>query len=269
MPAPHRQSTAPFSAERVLLGEQTCYRPVRSYVLRQGRLTAAQAQALDRHWAEYGIDYSPVPLDLHQVYGRSAPKILDIGSGMGAVTISLALEHPENDYLAVEVHRPGVGRLIGQAHSANIRNIRIICHDVMDVLEHQLTVRCLDEVYIFFPDPWPKKRHHKRRLIKPGFITLLATRLKTHARIFIATDWRDMAAQILNICDAEPGLTNLAGRGYYSPRPQWRPMTKFEQRGHDLDHQVWDLDYAVDISGLNRPSKEVIAVNSALSRAGR
>lgn len=222
------------------------HRPIRSYVLRQGRITPAQEQAIKQHWQYYGIDYRPELLRLNQIYARSAPKILEIGAGMGENTISLATEHRENDYLAIEVHKPGVGKLIKQAASLDLFNIRIICHDVVEVLTNQIKDATLEVVLIFFPDPWPKKRHHKRRLIQTEFMSLLRPKLQGHGRIFIATDWQDLAEQILSICDREEGLINLAGIGNYAPRPKWRLLTKFEQRGKQLQHKVWDLAYAVN-----------------------
>ena len=221
-------------------------RKVRSYVLREGRLTKGQARALQDHWRDYGIDFSDSLLDLDACFGRTAPKILDIGCGMGETTLALAQRHPDNDYLAVEVHRPGVGGLIRRAAEEDIRNIRIICHDVMEVLRCQVPARSLDEVYIFFPDPWPKKKHHKRRLVSARFLELLLPKLKSHGRLYLATDWEDMAAHLLHTCDSFPGLINLAGTGHYAPRPVWRPQTKFESRGRQLRHAVHDLAYCLD-----------------------
>ncbi|MBI2969709.1 MAG: tRNA (guanosine(46)-N7)-methyltransferase TrmB [Gammaproteobacteria bacterium] len=222
-------------------------RPIRSFVLRQGRLTGGQKRALDKYWDQFGITCSKQPLDLDATFGRHAPRILDIGSGMGDTTAALAQRHPEKDYLAVEVHRPGVGSLIRLAREKGLGNIRIICHDVVEVLRYQLPAACLDEVYVFFPDPWPKKRHHKRRLVNPEFVRLLASRAKSHGRIFLSTDWRELADHMLEVCDREESLFNLAGRGCFAPRPRWRPYTKFERRGFRLRHQCWDLVY-----GLNR-----------------
>jgi len=222
------------------------FRPIKSYVLRQGRLTDAQALALQTHWPEYGIEYNNTLLDLNAVYQRTAPKILDIGSGMGDSIIALAGRHSENDYLAIEVHRPGVGSLIKAAVNQQISNLRVICHDVVDVLRYQLPSRCLDEVYIFFPDPWPKKRHHKRRLLNPEFLDLLVPKLKMNARLFLATDWLELAEHMQQVCDNYAGLTNLAGQGNYSPRPVWRPVTKFEKRGLRLEHAVRDLCYSLN-----------------------
>ncbi len=218
-------------------------RGIRSYVLRQGRLTDAQARALENFWPDYGIDYSADTVNLDAIFHRTAPRILDIGSGMGETLIKLAQTHPENDYLAVEVHRPGVGSLIKVAATLGLDNVRVICHDVIEVLQYQLPDRCLDQVYIFFSDPWPKKRHHKRRLVNTAFLHLLKRKLKMNARIFLATDWSDLAAHMLTVCDQDPELLNIAGAGRFTPRPLWRPVTKFEDRGIKLDHAVWDLCY--------------------------
>ncbi len=218
-------------------------RTIRSYVLRQGRMTDAQVKALDELWPVYGIDPAEKTLDLNTLFNRSAPRILDIGSGMGETLIQLAARHRENDYLAVEVHRPGVGKLLDNAHKQKLTNIRVFNHDVMDVLKYQLPERSLDEAYIFFPDPWPKKRHHKRRLVNPDFLSLLLPKLKAHARLFLATDWEDLAEHMRDVCDANTRLINLAGSGHYAPRAAWRPITKFEQRGLKLGHGVWDLCY--------------------------
>jgi len=214
-------------------------------VLRQGRITPAQERAIEQHWQTFGIDYRAQPLDLDLAFGRTAPKILEIGAGMGENTIALARTRRENDYLVLEVHRPGIGRLIRELVTLRLFNVRVICHDAVDVLMHQIGERSLEQILIFFPDPWPKKRHHKRRLIQPEFISLLSSKLQDHGRIFLATDWQDLAEHMLNTCDAAPELINLAGKGRFSPRPKWRSMTKFEQRGQRLQHQVWDLMYAV------------------------
>jgi len=223
---------------------------IRSFVIR-GRITPAQKEALERHWAGFGIDYSPQPLNLDQIFRRVAPKILDVGSGMGDCTAALAGRHRENDYLAVEVHRPGVGSLIRHALRMRLSNVRIICHDVMDVLRDQLPERSLDEIYVFFPDPWPKKRHHKRRLVNARFLDLLVPCMKDNARLFLATDIAELAHDMLSACDSHAGLVNLAGGGNFAPRPAWRPATKFEQRGERGNQPAWDLCFARtgDMSG--------------------
>ena len=218
-------------------------RSIRSFVLRQGRLTTGQTKALEQHWHKYGIDYAPELLKLNTVFQRHAPKIMDIGTGMGETLVKFAEQNTENDYLGIEVHRPGIGSLMRQAAEKKLDNIRVINHDVMEVLKYQIEDKCLDLVYLFFPDPWPKKRHHKRRLVNQDFLTLLVPKLKSNARFFLATDWQDLAEHMLYICDQNPVLVNLAGSGNFAPRPSWRPVTKFESRGRSLNHNVWDLCY--------------------------
>ena len=218
-------------------------RTVRSYVLRQGRLTKAQAGAIDRYWGEFGVDFHEQTLDLNQLFGRMAPVALDIGAGMGETILALARENPENDYLAVEVHSPGIGRLLRGIVKFGLSNIRIINHDVVEVANRQLPAESLGAIYINFPDPWPKKRHHKRRLVQPDFISRLVTLMKTEGQLYLATDSQDLAEHILAVCDAEPGLINQAGPGNFAPRPLWRPLTKFEQRAQQLNHRVWELIY--------------------------
>ena len=225
--------------------EKPFHRTVRSFVIRQGRITPAQERAIELHWQAFGIDYRPQRLDLRLAFGRPAPKILEIGAGAGENTVALARTRRENDYLVLEVHRPGVGRLIMELAALQLTNVRIIRHDAVDVLNHQISDNSLEQILIFFPDPWPKKRHHKRRLIQPDFVALLSRKLEDHGRIFMATDWQDLAKHMLSTCDESPHLVNLAGKGRFSPRPKWRPLTKFEQRGRRLQHQVWDLAYGV------------------------
>jgi len=212
---------------------------IRSYVLRQGRLTAAQQRACDIYLPRYGIPYRDAPLDLDAVFGRAAPKIVEIGFGMGATTADIATRHPENDYLGIEVHTPGVGSLLKRVADAGLTNVRVIQHDAVEVLKAMIPAACLDGVHIFFPDPWPKKRHHKRRLLQPPFVALLASRMKRGAYVHVATDWEDYALAILEVLAAEPALTNTAAG--FAPRPQWRPETKFEARGLKLGHRVWDI----------------------------
>lgn len=219
-------------------------RKIRSYVLRHGRLTKGQQQALDNYWQDYGIDFEENEINPDEIYQRRAPLILDIGIGMGDSCISLARSNPDNNYLGIDVHPPGIGSALRQIHAHKLSNVRLICHDVIDVLEKQLLKESVDSVYIFFPDPWPKKRHHKRRLINKDFLDLLIPKLYRHARIFIATDWEDLAEHVITVCDSHPDLINLAGKGNSAPRPVWRPLTKFEQRGKNLGHGVWDFIYA-------------------------
>jgi len=212
---------------------------IRSYVLRQGRVSTAQRRAVDMLLPRFGIAYAAQPLDLDQAFGRIAPKILEIGFGMGDSTASIALAHPENDYLALEVHTPGVGNLLKLIDTQELSNIRIIQHDAVEVLRDMIAANTLDGVHIFFPDPWHKARHNKRRLIQAPFITQLVQKLKPGGYIHVATDWQDYAGQILSVLGAEPLLENTAAD--YAPRPDYRPLTKFEQRGLRLGHGVWDV----------------------------
>lgn len=214
-------------------------RHIRSYVLRRGRVSPAQQRACDMLLPRFGIPYAAQPLDLAQAFGRAAPKILEIGFGMGDSTAAIALAHPENDYLALEVHTPGVGNLLKLIDSQQISNIRIIQHDAVEVLRDMIAAHTLDGVHIFFPDPWHKARHNKRRLIQAPFITRLVQKLKRGAYIHVATDWQDYAEQVLAVLSAEQLLENTVEN--FAPRPDYRPLTKFEQRGIRLGHRVWDM----------------------------
>lgn len=215
-------------------------RSIRSYVLRQGRMTRAQARAHATLLPKYGVPFFRAPLDLTALFGRAAPKIVEIGFGMGETTAAIARENPDKDYLAIEVYSPGVGNLLKRIDALGLSNVRVIQHDAVDVLEWMLAPESLDGVHIFFPDPWPKKRHHKRRLIQPPFVALLAQRLKPGGYLHVATDWQDYAEHILAVLSEEPRLANAAGRGFV-PRPNSRPPTKFEERGRRLGHGVWDV----------------------------
>ena len=215
------------------------HRHIRSYVLRQGRVSVAQQRALDTLMPRFGIPYAVKPLDLDTAFGRNALKILEIGFGMGETTATIAAAHPENDYLALEVHNPGVGSLLKQVGEMELSNIRIIQHDAVEVLRDMIPDAALDGVHIFFPDPWHKARHNKRRLIQSPFIAQLVQKLKPGGYIHAATDWQDYAEQMLAVFSAEPQLQNTAAD--YAPRPDYRPLTKFEQRGLRLGHGVWDL----------------------------
>ena len=212
---------------------------IRSYVLRQGHLSPAQQRAVETLMPLYGIPYAAAALDLTQTFGRAAPKILEIGFGMGDTTAAIAKAHPEQDYLALEVHTPGVGNLLKLIEAEQIANVRIIRHDAVEVLRDMIPDGSLDGVHIFFPDPWHKARHNKRRLIQTPFTAGLVQKLKPGGYIHAATDWQDYAEQMLAVFSAEPLLENT-GDGY-APRPDYRPLTKFEQRGLRLGHGVWDL----------------------------
>jgi tRNA (guanine-N7-)-methyltransferase len=212
---------------------------IRSFVLRQGRVSNAQQRCYDALMPQLGISYAAQLLDLDIAFGRSATRILEIGFGMGESTAAIALAHPENDYLTLEVHTPGVGSLLKQIEQQALRNIRIIQHDAVEVLRDMVPEKTLDGTHIFFPDPWHKTRHNKRRLIQSPFVSLLVQKLKPGGYIHVATDWQDYAEQILAVLSAEPLLENTAEN--YAPRPAYRPLTKFEQRGLKLGHGVWDL----------------------------
>lgn len=214
-------------------------RPIRSYVLRQGRATDAQRRARDELLPRLGLPFSWERLDLDRAFGRAAPKFLEIGFGMGETTAQIAAAHPETDYLGIEVHTPGVGSLLRRAAAAALTNVRIVQHDAVEVIERMIAPASLDGVHLFFPDPWPKKRHHKRRLVQAPFIELLATRMKSGAYLHVATDWEDYAQQILAVLSSEPQLVNTADG--FAPRPAYRPLTKFETRGLRLGHKVWDI----------------------------
>ncbi|MBA3903760.1 MAG: tRNA (guanosine(46)-N7)-methyltransferase TrmB [Rhodocyclaceae bacterium] len=214
-------------------------RPIRSFVLRQGRVSNAQARSYEQLLPRFGIPYSPQPLDLVQVFGRQAPRILEIGFGMGETTAAIAAAHPEADYLGIEVHTPGVGSLLKLIEEKGIANLRLIQHDAVEVLRDMIAPGSLDGAHIFFPDPWPKKRHHKRRLIQPPLVALLASRLRPGGYAHLATDWQEYAGQMLEVLSAEPQLENTADG--FASRPDYRPQTKFETRGLRLGHGVWDI----------------------------
>ena len=213
--------------------------PIRSFVLRQGRVSNAQRRAVDTLSSIYGIAYAPGALDFAQLFGRRAPTILEIGFGMGETTALIAQAHPENNYLGIEVHTPGVGSLLKLIAEGELKNLRLIQHDAVEVLQHMIAPASLVGAHVFFPDPWPKKRHHKRRLIQSPFVALLASRLAPGAYLHAATDWQEYAEQILAVFAAEPALANTAPG--FAPRPDYRPQTKFESRGLKLGHGVWDI----------------------------
>ncbi len=214
-------------------------RRIRSFVRREGRLTEAQSSAIENGWPRWGVDFAPALVDWDEIFGRAAPRFLEIGFGMGGATAEIARNHPGNDYLGIEVHRPGVGNLLKLIEQDQLTNLRLMSHDAVDVVTQMIAPDSLDGILIFFPDPWHKKRHHKRRLIQPEFVQMLTSRLKPGGTIHCATDWENYAEQMLEVLSAEPALENTAVD--YAPRPVYRPMTKFENRGLKLGHGVWDL----------------------------
>jgi tRNA (guanine-N7-)-methyltransferase len=223
-------------------------RRIRSFVLRAGRVTAAQERALSELWPSFGLDFTGGPIDLDAAFGRApsnpaAARCLEIGFGTGEVIGSLAAANPHVDYLGIEVHRSGVGRLLLHAEQTRSTNLRVVCHDAVEVLENAIRDDCFDQVLVFFPDPWHKKRHHKRRLIDTPFVDLLADKMARGSTLRLATDWQAYAEQMLAVCNANDRLESLSPDGTYVARPDFRPPTRFERRGARLGHGVWDLAY--------------------------
>ena len=218
-------------------------RAIRSFVLRQGRFTPAQQRAFDELWPRFGLDYIGSLRDFDEVFGRSAPRVLEIGFGNGDALRFAAAQDPDRDYIGIEVHAPGVGRLLNALDADDASHVRLYHHDAVEVLRKEIADASLDEVRIYFPDPWHKKRHNKRRLIQPEFAALLVSKLRVGGRLHAATDWQDYAEQMWEVLDATPGLTNRAGPRGHVPRPDWRPQTHFETRGQKIGHGVWDLVY--------------------------
>ncbi len=214
-------------------------RAIRSFVLRAGRIGPGQQRALDELGPRFVLPYRAAPLDLAATFGRDAPTVLEIGFGMGDATAQIAAALPGTGFIGIEVHAPGVGALLKRIGEQGLTNLRLIQHDAVEVLQHMIAPASLAGVHIYFPDPWHKKRHHKRRLIQPGFAALLATRLAHSGYLHVATDWQPYAEQMLEVLSAESGLANTADG--FAPRPAWRPLTKFEARGLKLGHGVWDL----------------------------
>jgi tRNA (guanine-N7-)-methyltransferase len=218
-------------------------RSIRSFVTRAGRITPAQQRALAELWPKYGVEFAGAPLDPAALFGHVAPLRVEIGFGNGDNLLRLAVAHPQCPFLGIEVHRAGVGRLLLALEAAALSNVRIICHDAVEVLARQLAPASLEEILILFPDPWPKKRHHKRRLIQPPFVALAASRLAPGGRLRLATDWSPYAFAMLETLRGEGSLENLAADGAFVPRPLEREPTRFERRGERLGHEVWDLAF--------------------------
>ena len=217
------------------------HRRIRSFVLREGRLTKGQQQALETLLPRFGVNLSQGMLDLDALFGRSAPKIVEIGFGNGASLAAMAAAYPQNDYFGIEVHRPGVGNLLLQIDAQQLSNVRLSHDDAIEVLRQQIPEQSLDAVYLFFPDPWHKRKHHKRRIVQPEFAQLLRSRLKPGGIFHMATDWQHYAEHMMKVMSAAEGFENTAGVDQYTPRPDYRPLTRFEQRGQRLGHGVWDL----------------------------
>ncbi|WP_323838582.1 tRNA (guanosine(46)-N7)-methyltransferase TrmB [Photorhabdus africana] len=216
-------------------------RRVRSFVRRQGRLTNRQQQALDNLWPKIGVKYQAEKLELAALFGREASVVLEIGFGMGASLVTMASQNPEKDFLGIEVHAPGVGACLASAEDENIGNLRVMCHDAMEVLENMIPDNSLEMVQLFFPDPWHKARHNKRRIVQPPFAELIKSKLKVGGVFHMATDWQPYAEHMLEVMNGVDNYLNLSENGDYVPRPSSRPITKFELRGQRLGHGVWDI----------------------------
>ncbi len=223
-------------------------RAVRSFVLRMGRATAAQQRAMTELWPIYGIEFTGAPIDLDVAFQRRAPRMIEIGFGNGEALADFARNHPDIDCVGIEVHKPGVGHLLLEAQTSQLTNVRAMTHDAVEVLQ-QLPAASIQFVHIFFPDPWPKKRHHKRRLIQPAFIALVARVMAAGGRLRLATDWEHYANHMREVLDASPQFRNCGGETGFVERPQLRPLTRFERRGQRLGHGVWDLEYERVMSG--------------------
>ena len=222
------------------------HRPIRSYVLRTGRMTPGQERAFEENWERWGLEHAAGALDYDAAFGRPGPRVLEIGFGMGASLVAMAAAARDRNFIGIEVHKPGVGRLLHSMVDEGVDNIRVYCHDAVEVLRDCIADESLDTVQIFFPDPWHKKRHHKRRLIQPGFVAALTRKLKPGGTLHLATDWENYAEQMMEVLSAAEGLSNTCATGQYAPRPEHRPLTKFELRGERLGHGVWDLVFTRD-----------------------
>lgn len=216
-------------------------RTIRSFVKRTGRMTESQQRAMDEHWQDLGLTYEQGSLDLAQVFGREAPLVVEVGFGNGDSLVEMAQNEPEKNFIGIEVHEPGVGRLINNVVSLELTNLRAYCHDAVEVFSDCIPDQSIDRMQLFFPDPWHKKRHHKRRIVQPEFVEMVRRKLKIGGVWHMATDWEHYAEQMLEVMSEAPGYQNVAAEGQYVPRPETRPLTKFEQRGERLGHGVWDL----------------------------
>lgn len=216
---------------------------VKSFVKREGRLTNAQAKAIEDNWPSMGLTYPSGMLDLSQVFERSAPTVLEIGFGMGKSLVEMASASPHQNFIGIEVHRPGIGACLASAQQAGITNLRVFEHDAVEVLNHCIEDKSLDRLQLFFPDPWHKKRHHKRRIVQPKFVQTIKNKLKLGGELHMATDWEEYAQHMLEVMHNASGYTNTSPTNDYVPRPDYRPITKFEIRGQKLGHGVWDIIY--------------------------
>ena len=224
-----------------MIEEQKYMRTVRSFVKRAGRTTEGQQKALEEVWPVMGLAIKNGPVVFSEVFGREAPVVLEIGFGMGDSLLEMASCEPDKNYIGIEVHTPGVGRLLSNANDEGLTNIRIYAEDAIEVLAQCIPDNSLDVIQLFFPDPWHKKRHHKRRIVQPEFAQNVRKKLKVGGCFHMATDWENYAEHMMEVMSAAEGYTNKMGEGQYSPQPEWRPVTKFQKRGERLGHGIWDL----------------------------
>lgn len=238
MTHPEQPSTEPQNEE---LQENKYLRRIRSFVLREGRLTKGQQRSLDLFWPTMGLEYQTTPYDMQAVFGREADLVLEIGFGMGKSLVQMAKAAPEKDFIGIEVHKPGVGACLGEAETEGVKNLRVFEHDAIEILNDSIADNSLSTVQLFFPDPWHKKRHHKRRIVQAEFAQLLRRKLKIGGVFHMATDWENYAEHMLEVMKVAEGYSNLSQTNDYVPRPEHRPLTKFENRGVNLGHGVWDL----------------------------
>lgn len=220
-------------------------RTIKSFILRQGRLTHGQQRALDEQWPVFGIDYEDKPIDFADLFGNNNPVILEIGFGNGESLLQMAAENPEQNFVGIEVHRPGVGHLLHLIHEQGIKNLRVMNYDAIDILLNQVAEHSLSRVQLYFPDPWHKKKHNKRRIVQASFLDMLAKLLKSDGQIHFATDWEHYAHHMMLTLENHPLFSNNAAKNEFSPKPTYRPTTKFERRGQRLGHGVWDLLFSV------------------------
>ncbi len=238
MTHPEQPNTEPQNEE---LQENKYLRRIRSFVLREGRLTKGQQRSLDLFWPTMGLEYQATPYDMKAVFGREADLVLEIGFGMGKSLVQMAKAAPDKDFIGIEVHKPGVGACLGEAETEGVKNLRLFEHDAIEILNDSIADNSLSTVQLFFPDPWHKKRHHKRRIVQAEFAQLLRRKLKVGGVFHMATDWENYAEHMLEVMTAAGGYSNLSETNDYVPRPEHRPLTKFENRGVNLGHGVWDL----------------------------
>jgi tRNA (guanine-N7-)-methyltransferase len=247
LPTPKPDATHPPAVEAAIQAgaapDAARHRHIRSFVVRAGRMTQAQERAWRELWPRLGLDRSDQPFDFRTMFGREAPVVLEVGFGNGESLVALATAHPGRNFVGLEVHPPGVGHLLLQCEAAGLANVRIVCDDAVDVLQRRVADATLDELLLYFPDPWPKKRHHKRRIVQPDFVALVARKLKPGGVLRMATDWQPYAEHMLATAGQCAGLVNAAADGQYVERPASRPLTRFERRGQRLGHGVWDLAF--------------------------